>query len=111
MLPQQIAPQQAQQAQMRFNNRGTGARYQAALEIQRQERATVMLMTEQRHVIVWQGGDEFDFINEEEVENMNRLISRGYKKDTGAQLVIVRIQKWSVNTNVLPASDMFMWFA
>jgi hypothetical protein len=39
-----------------------------------------MLLAEQRHEIVWQGGDEFDVINEEEVEGMNRLISQGYKK-------------------------------
>jgi hypothetical protein len=75
VLPQQIARQQAQPQQQCFNNQGTGASYQAALEIQRQERAKVMLLAEQRHEIVRQGGDEFDVINEEEVETTNHLIS------------------------------------
>jgi hypothetical protein len=84
--PQQNAPRQAQlpqppqQPQQRFNNRGTGAHYQAVLEIQRQEQETVMLLAVQRREIVWQGGDEFDVIDEEEADNTNRLISREYEK-------------------------------
>jgi hypothetical protein len=84
--PQQNAPRQAQlpqppqQPQQRFNNRGTGAHYQAVLEIQRQEQETVMLLAVQRREIVWQGGDEIDVIDEEEADNTNRLISREYEK-------------------------------
>jgi hypothetical protein len=80
LLPQQIVPRQPQQPQQRFNNRGTGARYQAVLETQRQERATAILLAQQRREIVRQGGDEFDVIHEEEVKNTSRLISQGYQK-------------------------------
>jgi hypothetical protein len=50
------------------------------LEIQRQELATAILLAQQRREIVWQGGDEFDAIHEEEVKNTSRLISQGYQK-------------------------------